>query len=418
VPRLKFIFFIILAIACSQAPLLARTNRYETIDRHALSTPRLAEQSVQVLARYLVLPARNDEEKARAIFRWIAKNITYDTRSYFTGSIRETGPDRVLRDRTAVCGGFSGLFKSLGREAGIEIENISGYAKGFDYRIGKHFRGPANHAWNAVKLDGVWRLLDATWGAGHLDEAGRFVREFDEHFFLTPPEQMVYTHLPEDPRWQLLDPQITQEAFEKLAYLKPAFFRCGLELESHQDGFIETENSVTVTVVSPEATVLSAQIIRGNRIWDETLTFIQRESDKQLIYASFPSPGSYVLRLFAKAKNEPGMYEWALDYLVHSTAQPAHPPGYPEMYQAFSEKDCFLIRPMEGRLKAGRLHSFCVRIPDAEHAVLIVGNQWNELQKDGELFQGEVETAKGNVQVAAKFPGDSKYDVLLKYVGY
>ncbi len=414
----KFVHVVFLLAACIRVPAWTRTNGYEAIDRHALSAPRQAEWSVQTLARYLVLPARNDVEKARVIFRWIANNITYDTRSYFTGSIREVEPDQVLRDRTAVCGGFSGLFKSLGSEAGLEIENISGYAKGFDYRIGKHFRGPANHAWNAVKIDGVWRLMDATWGAGHLDESGRFIREFDEHFFLTPPEQMIYTHLPEDPRWQLLRTPVSQETFEKLAYLKPAFFHCGLGLESHRDGFIETENSVTVTLVSPASTVLSAQIIRGNRIWNETLTFIQRESDKQLIYASFPSPGSYTLRLFAKARSDPGMYEWALDYLVHTTGPSVRPPGYPEIYEPFREKDCFLIRPMEGRLKAGRLHSFCVRIPDAEKAILVVGSKWNDLQKDGDLYRGEFETAKGVVQLAAKFAGDTQYSVLLKYVGY
>ncbi|HPS92175.1 MAG TPA: hypothetical protein PKV33_08465, partial [Methanothrix sp.] len=48
---------------------------YEKIDLHALNAPTSAEATIGSLATYLIEPAKNDREKARAIFRWIAENI-------------------------------------------------------------------------------------------------------------------------------------------------------------------------------------------------------------------------------------------------------------------------------------------------------------------------------------------------------
>ncbi len=75
---------------------------------------------------------------------------------------------------------------------------------------------PADHAWNAVFFYGGWRLLDCTWGAGRYNPAenagatdsrsgsssvgtgGTFEKELNEHYFLTDPDEMIYTHFPYD----------------------------------------------------------------------------------------------------------------------------------------------------------------------------------------------------------------------------
>ncbi len=56
-----------------------------------------------------------------------------------------------------------------------------------------------DHAWNAVFISGSWRLLDCTWGAGKTDALGHhFKKQLDEHFFLTDPDELIYTHFPFD----------------------------------------------------------------------------------------------------------------------------------------------------------------------------------------------------------------------------
>jgi transglutaminase/protease-like cytokinesis protein 3 len=49
------------------------------------------------------------------------------------------------------------------------VEKLDGFAKGFGYKIGEPLSTP-NHAWNAVRIDGNWYLLDATWDAGVVGE--------------------------------------------------------------------------------------------------------------------------------------------------------------------------------------------------------------------------------------------------------
>jgi hypothetical protein len=387
------------------------------IDRHADNAPEYAEKSVQSLSRYLVGPARSDEEKARAIFRWITRNITYDTRSYFTGTAKPSSPNSVLQNKTAVCEGFSGLFKTLGREAGLEIETIGGYAKGYASSVGERFSGPPNHAWNAVKINGRWRLMDATWGAGYMDENGRYVRSFNDYFFFTPPEKLIYTHFPENPEWQLLPEKVTLDEFEKMAFLRPGFFQNGLELESHPASDIESSDTVRVTLRAPDETVLLVQLMRNGGNLGSDMTFVQKDGGRAIVFAAFPSAGTYVLRIFARPRSDTGMAGWVLDYRIKNRKSGKATRSYPETYQDFLDRNAFLEGPMQGRLKSGNVFHFRVRIPGAEKAMVSTGKRWVELKKYGHWFRGDVKVAKGEIFIFAKFPGMKKYSGLLKYTG-
>ena len=140
-------------------------DRYHRIDEHALGAPGWAEESVESLAAYLMIPARDDEEKARAVYRWITANIDYDVESYFSGSYKtRSGSKTVLNDKKAVCAGYSQLFESLCDAAGLESVRIDGHGKGYSYTPFSDTGRTSDHAWNAVKIDDRWRLVDPTWG--------------------------------------------------------------------------------------------------------------------------------------------------------------------------------------------------------------------------------------------------------------
>jgi len=289
---------------------------YERIDKHALNTPKRVENSLSKLAAYLIEPAKNDREKVRAIYRWMTHNIAYDDQGFFSGHTGDLSPDGVLKSRRAVCDGYAGLFKLLGQAAGLEVENISGYSKGYSYSV--EGTDSINHAWNAVKIDGQWQLIDTTWGAGYLDEkAKRFVRQFQDHYFLTPPEQFIYDHFPKQARWQLLKPPISKSEYDKRVYLRPAFFRTGLTVGSHPQGTINTRNQVTIVLKAPKNAVLTAKLLLDNRYEvEQSHTAIRQKAGQYEIRVTFPRPGEYTLRLFTKRQSEPGAYRWALDYRI------------------------------------------------------------------------------------------------------
>ena len=87
-------------------------------------------------------------------------------------------------------------------------------------------------------LEGNWRLVDAVCGAD-LNEAsssGSWHPELCDNFFLTDPEEFIYTHFPHNPsdpqyfRWQLLLPPLSLAQFISAPHLSSHFFHNGLEL--------------------------------------------------------------------------------------------------------------------------------------------------------------------------------------------
>lgn len=210
---------------------------FAALDDHALKAPPEAEKSVEALARYLVGPAKNDREKARVIFRWITDRIRYDTESFFSGKRADGSAAAVLKTRQSVCDGYANLFLELAKQAGLEAVKINGYGKGYGFRPDEKIT--TNHAWNGVKIDGAWQIIDSTWGAGSVDGSGKFVKKLQLFHFLTPPALAAFTHHPEDAALQYLSPPVPTAEFAKWPRLAPPFFQLGLksdELRKHLAG--------------------------------------------------------------------------------------------------------------------------------------------------------------------------------------
>src|SRR6266542_1311686 len=212
----------------------------DAFDRHALDTPAEEEKTIERLAKYLVKPAKNDEEKARLIFRWITDRVKYDVETFLTGRLKlsDNLPEVVLEKRLCVCEGYARLYVALARAGGLKAEQVAGRAKtrvsGADGRpVMRVDSKAAGHAWVAVKLDGEWKLLDPTWGSGHVDN-GRFVRHYNDYYFLTPPERLIFTHLPKEQRWQFLSTPVAAEEFDRWGEVSSTLFNYGVKTEDVQ----------------------------------------------------------------------------------------------------------------------------------------------------------------------------------------
>jgi transglutaminase/protease-like cytokinesis protein 3 len=173
------------------------------------------EQDPQMLINYLETLTNNEMEKIEAIFCWIAQNISYDFEVINNpGTYIETDAYSVLYNRQTVCQGFSELFKLLCNTAGIECRVIYGWVKvrGFSIKSGDG----TNHAWNMVKLNDEWKLVDVTFGSGYgYFEDGQWVfkRSFIPQYLFIEPEKLIKTHLPVFPEWQMLEDPVTKDEF-------------------------------------------------------------------------------------------------------------------------------------------------------------------------------------------------------------
>ena len=73
---------------------------------------------------------------------------------------------KYLRQKKAVCGGFSRLYKAMLNLAGIPAVTIAGNTP------------YGAHEWNLVYADKEWFYSDSTWGASSMDYFHKNIRRF------------------------------------------------------------------------------------------------------------------------------------------------------------------------------------------------------------------------------------------------
>ncbi len=188
------------------------------------------------LAKRLTQSFQTEEEKARVIFMWIAHNIRYDCAKFKNPprynvsastkeelvqkrrELEEKEMAKSLKGKRGVCSDYSAIFKAMCDAVGLESVVILGDARDF-YRPYRNNQNNS-HAWNAVKIDGKWHLMDATWAAGFINpEVTKFTRRVSPGYFKTPPSWFVQSHLPDDEKWQLLEQPLNKKNFPDQALI-------------------------------------------------------------------------------------------------------------------------------------------------------------------------------------------------------
>lgn len=140
---------------------------------YALAKSRTEFRYVSDVGAYLAAcrDAQSPTEKAWLVYVWVTHNIAYDTVSFFNSDYRFCNPQSVLERGLGICAGYADLYKTLCAQLGVQCISISGYSKGFGYKVGQKMT-KEDHAWNAAPIgsDGKLRFIESTWGAGHLKD--------------------------------------------------------------------------------------------------------------------------------------------------------------------------------------------------------------------------------------------------------
>lgn len=181
------------------------------LDRYAQSAPKSLWQDLPGLTDYLTENADTDYKKVRAIYVWIITHIDYDRAAADADKRSNRTIADVLVRRQAICYGYAQLFQAMCTHAGVQSVVVHGYAR--EEGRGSGSLSTPNHSWNAVKVDGEWKLLDATWGAGSLAPKAPLIQEQEDDHFLPSPQQFVQSRLPGDPSWQLLGSPVPADLF-------------------------------------------------------------------------------------------------------------------------------------------------------------------------------------------------------------
>lgn len=205
------------------------------VDERVVRLSSSYERDVSSLAQELVRGVRDPYLRIKALHDWVADRIEYDVEAYENRQIPAQDVQSVLERRKAVCAGYANVLAALGQAVGEEVVVISGKGTGP--------RGLESHAWNAVRIEGRWHLVDVTWNAGYV-EGSRFVKRYTTAWLLTPPELFAESHLPDDPSWQLLERPVSAGDMLRRPRITPVVF------EDRQGGQARTYES-GVRVVEP-----------------------------------------------------------------------------------------------------------------------------------------------------------------------
>jgi len=116
------------------------------------------------LAQRITEGIERPAEKVRAVHDWIVRNTAYDLEGYRRDDIRSVyfRPTGVIDHGMAVCQGYADATKLLLDALGIETLVVHN----------------DDHAWNMVKLEGIWYHLDVTWDDPVPDRPGRVRYEY------------------------------------------------------------------------------------------------------------------------------------------------------------------------------------------------------------------------------------------------
>ncbi|BAQ59633.1 hypothetical protein GM3708_38 [Geminocystis sp. NIES-3708] len=396
-------------------PVNLQEKRFTAIDSKARSI-EYTGNSVQDLANILSQYATTEEEKARIIYTWITHNITYDVAALSDLFEKNIYPDitveTVLNTRATICSGYANLYQQLAQYMGLKSIIVTGYAKGINYVVGED--NQVNHAWNAVKIDNNWYLIDTTWGAGTVNDEV-FFAEFNPYYFATKPEEFIYSHFPENSQWQLLNTPFSRAQFDTFADVSPNLFEYDIELMSHKNLKIDTDNRLNITLKAPKNVVAIAKLKSAEQELSDNYTFVQKKGDNIVVNTTFPEKGNYELEIFAKPKDDSNNYPLIVTYDINANNSGDK---FPSTFKHFNDHNGYLESPLTASLATNQNIYFKLKIDSATEVKILnkSSNQWQNLTRYGNVFTGNIDIENsGKIIVFAKFPGDSRYWALLEY---
>jgi hypothetical protein len=194
---------------------------FQKADSIAALYPHHSLVDLKILSGKLTAPLEREEEKFRAIYKWVCDNIVNDYSLFSEHKKQRERLDarsfeiwnrkfsarafRILvNEHRTVCTGYARLVSELAVYSGIECRVVDGYGRSGQTNNGG--KGVVNHSWNAVRLNNKWYLCDPTWSSGVIDGASlQFVRKFNDLYFLPSPEMFAQNHYPVDTSFLLLD---------------------------------------------------------------------------------------------------------------------------------------------------------------------------------------------------------------------
>ena len=261
------------------------------------------KKNLEPLVKNLLSGISDNTQKAKIIHDWICNNISYDTELLFSGKNSSQDYANVLKNKKALCSGYSSVFMEMCKIAGLQAIKISGHSKGFGY-TGKVEKN-TNHEWNAVKIGNDWKLIDCCWDAGYVDYM-TFIKSYSTEFFMLEPEYFIYSHLPADSAYQYLpkDKIRSIEQFEKEPNITGKFFKTGFDISNKMPNYLNEINKevsydikIQKSGVSSSASIYDS--VTGQTV--ENINWVDRKGSTFTYSFDVPDTNEYTAVIYSRS---------------------------------------------------------------------------------------------------------------------
>ncbi|MEE3999564.1 transglutaminase domain-containing protein [Tenacibaculum sp. FZY0031] len=245
--------------------ILFNNISFSQISKNNNLTPYHQVKSTKQLAQLINHNFNSDMEKAKFLFSWLTSNIRFYSSSnnstlkepklivYYNDDdlkrrrkiINDKIAEKTILSKEGVCLGISITFKKVCDLLNIENELIKGYTKTSPDDIGNKPKFK-NHAWNAVKINNEWILVDATYGIKFDSELLKQVPNFN--YFNISKEKIRLTHYPSTKKWLDYINQAPLNSFSHLPMVWEPFLESNAKIVSPINGKLNSNKNIFITL--------------------------------------------------------------------------------------------------------------------------------------------------------------------------
>lgn len=197
--------------------------------------------AITLATTYVCRPFNSEVQRLRAIFTWVAETINWE--EDFEGVVDTR---RVIQTRRACAEEYSVLVMEMCGAVGLHCEVVRGYLKTPGEIPETNMRPRPNHWWNAVLVDGEWRIMDCCLASPSNPKRSLYSSipsgSADFWYFLTRPTEICWTHMPDIGEQQHICPPVSAEILLNLPCACPPYFINDIQMVDYNTSLTRIED--------------------------------------------------------------------------------------------------------------------------------------------------------------------------------
>jgi len=226
-----------------------KISSFKVVDDYVKSLGALDTLNMGSISYIVTKKFDDPKDKARAIFDWIAYNISFDCKNARNHGNEKNTSDDVLKFRKTNASGYAALFQDMCSVVKIRCLTVDGYSKNSVEQINEK-PDEFNNTWDVVQLgksSETWFYVDPTLGSGYTDDKVTvYTKAFNDAYFFADRDLFNKQHFPNNKAWFLGNGAKSKSEFLSLPVIKGAAYEFDITNFTPADGIIKTKTKKAV----------------------------------------------------------------------------------------------------------------------------------------------------------------------------